>query len=180
MQVVVQYVNPPKNNMSFGSIKTTDGVYLSVEASDLYRYGEGMVFDVEPEVKISKGRKYLWIPEGFDPNLTSGQPAQRSNAFNSQRNDDFPESTDVRAPVRHTPVNTNPVKSYSAPTAAGAQSPPGFVSDIAKQGYIAVSVLTKILVDATLHSGEPVTTENIGAFAARAVEVWNDQIKGKV
>lgn len=48
--VTVQYVNPPKNNPNFGSIKTSTGEYISVPSSRLHEFAPNGVYTLIVEM----------------------------------------------------------------------------------------------------------------------------------
>lgn len=48
--ITVQYVNPPKNNPNFGSIKTSTGEYISVPSNRLHEFAQNGTYAIDIEM----------------------------------------------------------------------------------------------------------------------------------
>ncbi len=60
MQVTAKYVNAPKNNSKYGSIKTPDGKYYGFVWAD-FKFEQGGTYDVETKDRDVDGKTYTSI-----------------------------------------------------------------------------------------------------------------------
>jgi hypothetical protein len=60
MQVTAKYVNAPKNNSKYGSIKGDDGKYYGFIWAD-FQFDVGQTYDLNTEDKVINGKTYTSI-----------------------------------------------------------------------------------------------------------------------
>lgn len=59
IRAMIQFVNSPKPGKQFGSVKTSDGNYISVHPSMLHQFQQGQTYDLEVEEREYQGKTYL-------------------------------------------------------------------------------------------------------------------------
>ncbi len=76
MQVIAKYVNAPKNNSKYGSIKGADGKYYGFEW-DKFKFEVGQTYDVETRDRDVDGKVYT--------SITAVKKAANGSAANGDR-----------------------------------------------------------------------------------------------